>query len=192
MPEPKNPAPIEEQPAAAEVARDETAGAEVEAGQASPEDSATGQALDPTAIRMETKALTVDELARRMAEGGIDLAGSGEPAAPWDAAARSRVVESLLLRLPLPAFYFDASAPEHWLVIDGRNRLAALDAYVNGGSLGLTALEFLDHLEGQAFEALPRHFQRRILETKATCHLIQEGTPGPVRDALVRRLDSGG
>ena len=177
------------------VSNDEEAAAqaepsEVEAETAPPEAEPAGQALDPTAIRIETKALTVDVLVQRMAEGGIDLAPAA--AGPvWDGAARSRLVESLLLRLPLPAFYLDASTPERWLVIDGLHRLAALDTFVNGGDLALAELEFLDHLAGKTFAELPRHFQRRILESQVTAHLIQEGTPEPVRAAIARRIKAG-
>ena len=156
------------------------------------EAGATEPPFDPTAIRMETTALTVDLLTRRAAEGGLDLppAAKGDPV--WTEVARSRLVESLLLRVPLPAFYIDASTPDRWSVVDGLQRLAALDAFVNHDAFVLTGLEFLDHLEGKTFTELPRHFQRRILETKVTGHLIQEGTPEPVRTAIIRRIDTGG
>jgi len=62
---------------------------------------------------------------------------------------------------------------------------------VNGGDLALAELEFLDHLAGKTFAQLPRHFQRRILETQVTAHLIQEGTPEPVRAAIARRIKTG-
>ncbi len=155
----------------------------VEAGAAEPP-------FDPTAIRMETTTLTVDLLTRRAAEGGLDLppAAKGDPV--WTEVARSRLVESLLLRVPLPAFYIDASTPDRWSVVDGLQRLVALDAFVNHGAFDLSGLEFLDHLEGKTFTELPRHFQRRILETKVTGHLIQEGTPEPVRAAIIRRIDT--
>ena len=148
--------------------------------------------FDPTAIRMETTALTVDLLTRRAAEGGLDLPPAAKRSPVWTEVARSRLVESLLLRVPLPAFYIDASTPDRWSVVDGLQRLAALDAFVNHDAFVLTALEFLDHLEGKTFTELPRHFQRRILETKVTGHLIQEGTPEPVRAAIIRRIDTGG
>lgn len=161
------------------------------AEQAATEPDRTDPPFDPTAIRIETTALTVDLLTRRAADGGLDLtpAAGGSPA--WTEVARSRLVESLLLRVPLPAFYIDASAPDRWSVVDGLQRLATLDAFVNHGAFGLGGLEFLDHLEGKTFKELPRHFQRRILETKVTGHLIQEGTPEPVRAAIIRRIDTG-
>ncbi len=152
---------------------------------------AAGPPYDPTAIRIETKTLTIDILAQRLVGGGIDLgpAAAGDPV--WSEVARSRLVESLLLRVPLPAFYFDASTPERWLVVDGLQRLAALDTFINAAGFGLSGLEFFDHLQDQNFKDLPRHFQRRILETQVTGHLIQEGIPEPVRAAIIRRIKTG-
>jgi len=189
-------APGAEAEAKAPGAETEAEGARVKEAEPAATDSknehgTTDPPFDPTAIRMETTALTVDLLVRRAAEGGLDLAPAAKGNPAWTAAARSRLVESLLLRVPLPAFYIDASTPDRWSVVDGLQRLAALDAFVNHGAFGLSGLEFLDHLEGKTFKELPRHFQRRILETKVTGHLIQEGTPEPVRAALIRRIDTG-
>lgn len=147
--------------------------------------------FDPTDIRVETTTQSIDPLAKRMAEGGIDLETvvTGSPA--WDEAAQGRVIESVLVRLPLPAFYFDAADKDRWLVIDGLRRLTALDGFINRGAFKLSGLEYLDNLEGKDFEGLPRHFQRRILETQVTAHLVQEGTPDAIRLNLFRRFNSG-
>lgn len=169
----------------------EAAAPEVEAEVAPAEPSAAGPPFDPTAIRIETTALMVGDLAQRLAEGGIDLPPAADGGPIWTEVARSRLVESLLLRVPLPAFYFDVGAPDRWSVVDGLHRLAALDAFVNRCAFGLSGLEFLEHLEGKTFKELPRHFQRRILETQVTGHLIQEGTPEPVRAAIIRRIETG-
>ncbi len=177
--------------AAPEVEDTEVEGAEQATVEAAADPDAAGPPFDPTAVRIETKALTVNGLVERLAEGGIDLAPAGDGNPIWTEVARSRLVESLLLRVPLPAFYFDANAPDSWSVVDGLHRLAALDAFVNQGAFDLSGLEFFDHLEGKTFKELPRHFQRRILETKVTGHLIQEGTPETVRAAIIRRIDTG-
>lgn len=147
--------------------------------------------FDPTDIRVETATQTIDQLAKRITDGGIDLESviARDPA--WNEAAQSRVIESVLVRLPLPAFYFDAADKDRWLVIDGLRRLSALDGFINAGAFNLTGLEYLDNLEGKDFKGLPRHFQRRILETQVTAHLVQEGTPDAIRLNLFRRFNTG-
>jgi uncharacterized protein with ParB-like and HNH nuclease domain len=42
----------------------------------------------------------------------------------WTNNQKSRLIESILLKLPLPVFYFDASDPEKWMVIDGLQRIS--------------------------------------------------------------------
>ena len=37
----------------------------------------------------------------------------------WNEEKQSRLIESLMLKIPLPAFYFDASSEDKWVVIDG-------------------------------------------------------------------------
>lgn len=146
--------------------------------------------FDPSELRIDTRPLGIDLLAQRLADGAIDMAPAIARSPVWDEAAQSRLIESLLIRMPAPAFYFDASNEERWLVVDGLHRLSALDAFINGKTLKLTGLEYLDNLEGKGFEALPRHFQRRILETQVTAHLIQEGTPEAMRFNLFQRLNT--
>lgn len=42
----------------------------------------------------------------------------------WDKEKQCRLIESLLLKLPLPAFYFDGSDDNKWLIVDGLQRLS--------------------------------------------------------------------
>src|SRR5690606_40354533 len=44
----------------------------------------------------------------------------------WKDEQQSRLIESILIRFPLPVFYFDGSNPDEWLVIDGLQRLTSL------------------------------------------------------------------
>jgi Protein of unknown function DUF262. len=37
----------------------------------------------------------------------------------WNEEKQSQLIESLMLKIPLPAFYFDASREDKWIVIDG-------------------------------------------------------------------------
>ena len=48
----------------------------------------------------------------------------------WSLKQQSRLIESLLIRIPLPAFYFDSSTNEDWTVVDGLQRLTALYNFV--------------------------------------------------------------
>jgi hypothetical protein len=162
------------------------------------EDETTGSDLitrpfDPNKIRVKLWTPTVDLVLKRIDENEIDLAPDFQRAAGiWKDRAQSRLIESLLIRIPLPAFYFDAGDEDHLLVIDGIQRLTAIRRFVLEKELALEGLEYLTELEGKTWEQLPRPFQRRIDETMLTVHLIDKGTPEEAKLNIFKRLNTGG
>jgi uncharacterized protein with ParB-like and HNH nuclease domain len=72
----------------------------------------------------------MDTLLARMQNGEIVLQPEFQRQDVWKDKARCRLIESILIRIPLPAFYMDATDDDKWLVVDGQQRLSTLERFV--------------------------------------------------------------
>lgn len=166
---------------------------EIEDSEVSLEDSQGEGPFNPTQIRVSNKLYSLDSLMSRIEEDEIQLQPDFQrQAGIWSDGAKSRLIESLLVRIPLPAFYLDATDENRWRVIDGLQRLTTLKEFILDKTLRLRDLEITREFNGKKYDELPRTYQRRIRETQLTVVQIEAGTPEEAVFAIFQRINTGG
>ena len=154
--------------------------------------------FDPSLIDVDITVINLGYLLDQLSYGIIDLMPdfqrSGNLWKPWQ---KSRLVESILLGLPLPSFYFseyydEESGRSKYQVIDGLQRLSALTEFVFEQSLRLTGLQFLKQYEGCTWEELGKVEQMNFRSLKVTINTLRKGTPANVKYVIFQRVNTAG
>src|SRR5882757_2270184 len=149
---------------------------------------------NPDQIRVNTSQFSLRNILDQIDEGSIELAPDFQRLQVWRTDQKSLLVESLLLQIPLPAFYFAEDTDGSFRVVDGLQRLSTLHAFVRGGDNGfaLGRLEHLNDLKDLRFSDLPVPSQRRINNTQLIVNVIDPTTPRGVTYEIFKRINTGG
>ncbi|GAA3749419.1 hypothetical protein HDA32_001136 [Spinactinospora alkalitolerans] len=155
--------------------------------------------FDPEQINVKTKTMTVDLMLSRLRRKVLFLNPDFQRnAGIWNQAKQSQLIESLLLRIPLPTFYAaETNAQESWEMVDGVQRLTTISRFIEPELVGepplvLKGLQYLRKLNGLTYDQLPGGLKTRLHETEFVVHVIGLGTPEEVKFNIFARINTGG
>ncbi|MFE5973957.1 DUF262 domain-containing protein [Streptomyces sp. NPDC056460] len=108
----------------------------------------------------------------------------------WDRAKASRLIESLLLNIPVPVCYFAENEDGAYEVIDGLQRITTISNYLEG-KFELKGIPVLHELEGKFFSDLSQRDQRRLSGRTIRCIVITEDSDPDIKFDVFERLNTG-
>lgn len=151
------------------------------------------QPFDAEKIRVDQQMLSVKYMLELMNENLIELNPGYQRRRVWkDNKKKSLLIESLMLRIPIPAFYFYENEDGVYQVIDGQQRLTTIKEFVNG-EFRLTGLEYLGRdYNKKKFEDLDKKYIQRIYRTQIAVNILDARSPKNVIYDIFRRVNTGG
>jgi hypothetical protein len=168
---------LEGEPLEVEDSSDET---ELEAGITPPDRRLITQPYD----------LAVSDLVTQVRENSLKLNPVYQRRYVWDDKKASKLVESLLINVPIPVCYLAEERDSTRTTIDGQQRLRSLFRYL-GNEFPLKGLEVLPDLNGKRFQQLTERQQRLIKNRTIRCIVISEDSDPDIRFDVFERLNTG-
>jgi Protein of unknown function DUF262 len=108
----------------------------------------------------------------------------------WDDSRQSRLVESIVLGLPIPIIFLAEDTNGRLEIVDGSQRIRTLAAFLSN-ELTLEDLEKLTRLNGLQYKDLPESRKRKINNTPIRMIVLSEAASEGVRNDLFERINRG-
>lgn len=150
--------------------------------------------FDPTKIDVDISVVNMGSLLDQLEYEEINLTPDFQRSIDlWSEQSKSRLIESVLMGLPIPSFYLseDEESP-NLIIVDGLQRLCSLKDFWVTRTLRLKGLQFLTSLNGKTADDLDRSQIRRLKGLKVTLNTLRKGTPPEVKLAIFQRVNTEG
>jgi hypothetical protein len=143
--------------------------------------------IDTLLIRHEQR--TVHDVVRRIDQGSFVMDPDFQRAFIWDDEKQSKLIESVLMRIPLPVYYLAEDTQGRMIVVDGLQRLSTFARFIKNG-LRLKLPNQAD-LHKKKFEDLSPKLQNRIEDCNLVLYIVDAKVPERARLDIFERVNSG-
>jgi hypothetical protein len=156
-------------------------------------------------VDVDNVDVTVRELVRMVNTGEIDRAAEYQRKFRWDEQRESKLIESVVLGLPVPTIFVATNRNGTWELVDGLQRVSSLvhfiteepfeNSYLRVGknsALVLSGLEKLDRFNGLTFSKIPETIRLQFMKRALRVTAISDKSDKNVRFDTFERLNTGG
>ena len=143
--------------------------------------------IDELLIRNESQA--IDQVLGRIEQNRYVMNPDFQRDFIWDDAKQSKLIESVLMRIPLPVFYLAEDQQGRRVVVDGLQRLSTFQRFANN-ELRLS-LPDRPELHRKRFNDLDPKLQNRFGDCNLTLYVIDARAPDQTRLDIFERVNSG-
>ncbi len=143
--------------------------------------------IDTVLIR--TAPSTVFEVVRRIDKGSFIMAPEFQRDFIWEDDKQSKLIESVMMRIPLPVFYLAEDENGNMVVVDGLQRLSTFHRFMKN-QLRLKLPE-QEQLNKKRFSDLSPKLQNRVEDCVLTLYIVDAKVPERARLDIFERVNSG-
>lgn len=143
--------------------------------------------IDSVLVRSDHR--TVHEVLTRIEKGSFVMDPEFQWDFIWPEYKQSKLIESVLMRIPLPSLYLAEDAEGRMVVVDGLQRLSTFRRFVSDGFR--LKLGDRPELDGKKFSDLSPKFQNRIDDCSLILYTMDRSLPDRARLDIFDRVNSG-
>lgn len=140
-------------------------------------------------LLIQTRHLSVREAVAKIARGGFIMNPDFQRDFIWPEDKQSRLIESVVMRIPLPVFYLAEDDQGRYVVVDGLQRLTTFQYFLEG-KLKLK-LQDRPELDRRYFDDLAPKLKNRIEDTGLTLYILDSMAPERARLDIFERVNGG-
>ena len=143
--------------------------------------------IDTLLIRHESR--TIYDVMRRIGQGAYIMDPEFQRDFIWPEDKQSKLIESVLMRIPLPVFYLAEDDQGRMVVVDGLQRLSTFKRFIDG-ELRLS-IPGKDELNNKCFGDLSPKLQNRVEDCNLIFYIMDSKVPERARLDIFERVNGG-
>jgi len=160
------------------------------------EDESLGISPARRKVKTDKQDIPVETLLGWMKRGKLDLQPEFQRNFVWNRAKASRLIESLLIDIPIPVIYVAEENNKVYAVVDGQQRLTSIFAYIDGAfpdgkEFKLSGLQVLSELKNKRFKELDESQKEDIFHAILRLIVIEKDSDPDVKFEVFERLNMG-